>query len=631
MILIVNKINFSTIIYITVQKLLSFLKGKDLNIYSIDKNKYIQKLFRIHLLDWKIIEINENNLNKLIEINYIKTNKIIEELFNEINLNQYLLNNKYDPRLSIYIKKALYSDNIPGLNFNIKKLLIILDVLKYKFKNQQVHFIINNFTYINFFKKKYISDKIYIKSLINFKLIKYNLINFFLIFFTNLFSKYLSKFFRKKNTEANIKFSKIIIDTPFENIDENEYFMDNNFIYTSYLHPINNKSRYIFENKNLNYKSINIVSDKKNIFKKNHKYFFIKTLLNFKKLRFDFPDNYINKLLILYFIEKKIWLDFFILNNSRVYYTNYKWSKHVEPASSAIDILKGISLLSYHSFYEYVSYSSIVSTDILLSFNDNFDNIEKKAGSIYKVNLPVGYPKTIIKNFDKKVNEIKSFFFNKNIEKIILFLDQGNTSDEKFDLGLSESSKGFSIMFDLLIRFPNIGLIIKPKKPKFIFDKINKIANFNQALLTKRLYIEENYSEGNSKNLKMSPYIPASVSDIVVHDHLVAATAGIDAHISCDRVIYFDHYQFKENSIFNTFDNKDDIIFNDWPVLIENIENFINGNNPKLGLWDKNDFNTITINNNSYNNIKRILNKINTDLLNNKQKDTILETIKNQK
>ena len=345
-------------------------------------------------------------------------------------------------------------------------------------------------------------------------------------------------------------------------------------------------------------------------------------------MKFSFSDNYINKILILYFIEKKIWFDFFVSNKSRVYYSNYKWSKHVESASSAIEMLNGISLLSYHSFYEYVSYSSIVSTDILLSFNDNFNKIERNAGSIYKINLPVGYPKTIPKEIDQKIEDLKSYFSNKNIKKTILFLDQGNTANEKFDLGISESSKGFSVMFDLVIKYPEVGLIIKPKKPKTILNKINKIKNFKEALLTNRLYIEEKYTEGNSKNLRVPPYIPASVCDLVIHDHLVAATAGIDAHLACDRVIYFDHYQFEKKSIFNTFKNKENIIYNDWTLLKQKVEDFIKGNNTEIGLWDKDDFLKLVKNDNSYVHIRKILNEINTDLFNGKDKDKILSELK---
>ena len=143
-------------------------------------------------------------------------------------------------------------------------------------------------------------------------------------------------------------------------------------------------------------------------------------------------------------------------------------------------------------------------------------------GVFYKINLPVGYPKTIPKEIDQKIQDFKSYFSNKNIKKTILFLDQGNTANEKFDLGISESSKGFSVMFDLVIKYPEVGLIIKPKKPKTILNKINKIKNFKEALLTNRLYIEEKYTEGNSKNLRVPPYIPASVCDLVIHDHLVA-------------------------------------------------------------------------------------------------------------
>ena len=628
MIVVVYKISTSTIIYILVKKLLSIFNGKVLKIFTIEENIYFQKLFKIELLNWKIIEFNENKLNKLIEINYIKTNAVIDELFEDINLNKYIKDNNLDRKAIIYIKKAIFSDDLPGLNLNIKKLLIILEVLKLKFKGHDIIFAIKNFKFIDFFRNKYFSEKIYIKGLINISFIKYNIKNFFLVYFSNILSKLPHKFFFKEKPIFEEKFNKIVIDTPFENIDENEIFLDSNFIFTSFLHSISNRSKEVFEKKNLNYKSINFNSNKKNFFNKNYKLFYIKIFFHFDKMKFSFSDNYINRILILYFIEKKIWFDFFVSNKSRVYYSKYKWSRHVESASSAIEMLNGISLLSYHSFYEYVSYSSIVSTDILLSFNDNFDKIERNAGSIYKINLPVGYPKTIPKEIDQKIQDFKSYFSNKNIKKTILFLDQGNTANEKFDLGISESSKGFSVMFDLVIKYPEVGLIIKPKKPKTILNKINKIKNFKEALLTNRLYIEEKYTEGNSKNLRVPPYIPASVCDLVIHDHLVAATAGIDAHLACDRVIYFDHYQFEKKSIFNTFKNKENIIYNDWTLLKQKVEDFIKGNNTEIGLWDKDDFLKLVKNDNSYVHIRKILNEINTDLFNGKDKDKILSELK---
>ena len=162
MIVVVYKISTSTIIYILVKKLLSIFNGKVLKIFTIEENIYFQKLFKIELLNWKIIEFNENKLNKLIEINYIKTNAVIDELFEDINLNKYIKDNNLDRRAIIYIKKAIFSDDLPGLNLNIKKLLIILEVLKLKFKGHDIIFAIKIlnlliFLEINIFQKKFIS------------------------------------------------------------------------------------------------------------------------------------------------------------------------------------------------------------------------------------------------------------------------------------------------------------------------------------------------------------------------------------------------------------------------------------------------------------------------------------------
>ena len=70
---------------------------------------------------------------------------------------------------------------------------------------------------------------------------------------------------------------------------------------------------------------------------------------------------------------------------------------------------------------------------------------------------------------------IACFFNKEKVEKIILFLDQGNMTDERFDLGINESSKGFKMVFDILLNNRNIGLIIKAKKPKSIIKKLKAV------------------------------------------------------------------------------------------------------------------------------------------------------------
>ena len=627
MIIVAYEINISVITYILYQKLLNVNNSDKLKIYTVQKNKFLNNIFNISNLDWKIIEINENKLNKLIEINYIKTSKIIDEIFADLNLQDYLKDQIKDPRFEIYLKKTIYSNNLPGLNINIKKILIILDALKYKFKSKKINFVINDFEFINFFKKKYLSDKIRIVGLLNLNLLIHNLKGFLLISISKTVLKYINILKKKNDDRSYEDFNQIIIDSPFELIDENETFYDKNFIYTSYHHPISNNSQKILKKNGLTYRAINFKNNNANNFDKDFKKYFIKALHYLKNKDLQFPNKYVNRLLIKYYTEKKIWLEFFCTNKSRVYYSNYKWNSHIEPASSAIEDLGGISLLSYHSFYEFVTYSSIVSTDILLSFNDNFEYLEKEAGSIHKINLPVGYPKNITKASEKKIREIKSHFLDKNVEKIILYLDQGNTNNEKFDLGSEESCKGYKAIFDILIKHKNVGLIIKPKKPKFILSKIMEIENYQEAISTERIYIEKDYTKNNSKNLKFPPHVPAMISDLVIHDHLVAATAGIDSYLSCKRVVYFDHYQFEELSIFNSFKNKKNIIFNDWSLLTKCVDDFINDKNKDIGKWHEDDFNKIVSNNNAYHYTKEILNDISNDFLNGKNKNEILNKI----
>ena len=67
-----------------------------------------------------------------------------------------------------------------------------------------------------------------------------------------------------------------------------------------------------------------------------------------------------------------------------------------------------------------------------------------------------------------------------------------------------------------------------------------------------------------SKNFENPPSEASFASDFVIHNCLVAGTAGIEGALTGKNVFYFDYFGFKE-SIF--YKNKQKIVYNDWNSL----------------------------------------------------------------
>ncbi len=72
-------------------------------------------------------------------------------------------------------------------------------------------------------------------------------------------------------------------------------------------------------------------------------------------------------------------------------------------------------------------------------------------------------------------------------------------------------------------------------------------------------------------------------TDIVIHDTMVSATAGIEAYLSRTRTIYFDTHNFK-NSRFQK--NKVPIVFNNWEKVWDSLLIFFHNQESRLGIWD---------------------------------------------
>ena len=119
----------------------------------------------------------------------------------------------------------------------------------------------------------------------------------------------------------------------------------------------------------------------------------------------------------------------------------------------------------------------------LHSYN-NFSEDQFENKSINQYHKNIGYFNDYkFKYFisDAKNKEIFYIF-----KFIISFFDQGTTGDKRYGFSHDRSAKNYQFLFEKLILNKNMALIIKPKKPKQLTEKLKKINDiFDKAKKTK--------------------------------------------------------------------------------------------------------------------------------------------------
>ena len=178
-----------------------------------------------------------------------------------------------------------------------------------------------------------------------------------------------------------------------------------------------------------------------------------------------------------------------------------------------------------------------------------------------------------------------------------------------------DSCNNYKYLFEKLIEFGEMGLLIKPKKPKLFLMKIKSIIPlYIEAKNTGRLYVELDHDKNSAKNFRKPPSFFAVAADLSIHDTLVSGTAGVEAYLSGSKTVFLDSYGFssslfKKNNLNICFVNIEEL----WKKIFSN---FILKKNSNLGDWDKIKYKIDKFSDGRCNNrIAEIINSINIAIL----------------
>ncbi len=520
----------------------------------IFKQKYIKKL------DWKIVNL-ENETSKV--FTSITENHEVDN-FVYAYLDEYFEKNKLEKNFYHFLVKYL-SNNKGLISFmSVENFIVLYQGSDVFFQKRKINFILEKSIFDQFIVQRYN------KSNINF-IFYNNYINF------DLFKKYLSllkKFFfifkKEKNFDDN---KKICVSDSYQMNKPDNFFLDKNFYKKIIFISDGNKSNFTNFLNIYNYVDIRIlVNSFKNLFN---------SFFNLKKL------NLINYLFIYYNFEKDIYLKFFEKNHIKIFLSSHTHEIETSSAIGAINKLNGTSFGFTYSYTPgYSSHKNIDAFNYFFSFN-NSKYIPKKLSNL-KAIKNFGYITDYKFNkIDKDSLELKEKLKSSGVKYIIGFFDQGAMKDEFFELySYNISCIGYKFLIKKILENNNYGLIIKPKKPRLLKEKLgDTYSMLEKAKETNRCIVLENFDKDHVKNFEDIPAKIAKACDLTIHDNVLAGTAALESALVGSKSVMFDYYKSKKNQFESDGLN---IVFRDWNYLWEEIEkDYKNISTSNFGNWNK--------------------------------------------
>ncbi len=282
--------------------------------------------------------------------------------------------------------------------------------------------------------------------------------------------------------------------------------------------------------------------------------------------------NEVNYLINTYKSNYFYWRSLFKKYNTKVYFSWYKFDKSHMAIADAINSVGGISVLWQIALNAIQETMCKSDADILFSYSNHCAQIDRTIDSNFKFNVITGYPKDYaIKASIKNSVELRKRLQLNGAKNIVSVLDENSLPDSRWHTGNELQRENYKYILENLFKHNDMGVIFKPKR---YIDLKERLGDEVWSLLRKgintgRCFI---FDETKGFTTLATPIVASLASDLCIHSHLCAGSAGLESALAGTPTILIDREKTPA-SILNTLKNGT-VVFDSWPEAIDAINHY---------------------------------------------------------
>ena len=292
-------------------------------------------------------------------------------------------------------------------------------------------------------------------------------------------------------------------------------------------------------------------------------------------------SQWLRKEVTHYFEERSFWQSLFETFKIKVYVTWFKYTSFHCLLADAMNKSHGIMVIYQRSFEEFSSPDITVAADVVFNFSmDNAPIISSRQFNI-PYHVTVGYLQDYrFSLWGKKTIELRGQIEHKGAKYVMAYFDENSMDDERWHLGHRMTRENYSFLLKKVLNEPWFGLILKPKAFLTLRHRLGDIADLiSRAQETGRCLVLED----GAIQVSYPPAAAALASDICVHGHFFAMTAGMEAALAGVPTFMLDREGFLDSKLNKL--GRDRVIFSDLEKLWQACLAHRTNKNLNLGDW----------------------------------------------
>ncbi len=282
-------------------------------------------------------------------------------------------------------------------------------------------------------------------------------------------------------------------------------------------------------------------------------------------------NRWMRKQINAYASDVYFWDSYFDTFKTPIFITHYRHLGQHCAITAAVRGIGGVMGIYQRSF-EAVPHRGMASVaDLFFGFSHAHAEVERKSGSIIPYHIVTGYLGdhrfSLVKS---KAIQLRKQLAQHGAKMIIAFYDENTVNDDpRWLQGHTLMRRDYAFLLEKVLSEPWLGLVLKPKMPTSLRSRLGEVNQLLEAAeATGRCHL---YDE--SKLLAVHPpALAALAADVAIHQHLHAATAGVEAALAGTPTLMLDPDGWSVSPLMGLGEDK--VVFTQWDVLWDALVKF---------------------------------------------------------
>lgn len=260
---------------------------------------------------------------------------------------------------------------------------------------------------------------------------------------------------------------------------------------------------------------------------------------------------------------RSYWERFFSAEQVKIYISWFKYGAAHCAIADALQRVGGITVIYQRAHEELPSAETAIAADIVFGFSRKAAEVESLSNSRIAYHITTGYLGDhrfpLLKEQARRVRESLR---RHGAQRIIAFTDENSMEDARWQTGHEFQQHNYAFLLEKLLANPWLGLVIKPKVPSSLRRRLGPVAALlSKAEATGRCVL---YEEGVLQG-SYPPAAAALASDLMIHGHLCAGTAGMEAALAGVPTLLLDREGWSRSPLYRLGLGR--VVFTDWRIL----------------------------------------------------------------